>query len=231
MAEAKAILYTKVRGGGHTSINVLKCDSCGLVRLSESVDDIDNFYAKSGMRNNVIDTPSHHRKTTLDDSQRRYQFTKNIIAGKKVLDFGCGTDGYLVLVQNIAESVQGIELESSMRDGLNKEGIPCAASLDEVGKYDVITMFHVLEHLDKPLKYLSQIKQHLNENGKLLIEVPNADDALLSLYGSEAFADFTYWHCHVYLYTTETIKRLAKKAGFRVDFVQQVQCYPLRQRI
>lgn len=42
------------------------------------------------MRNNVINTPEHHRKATLDDSERRYQFTKNIIAGKKVLDFGCG---------------------------------------------------------------------------------------------------------------------------------------------
>lgn len=217
--------------GGYTHINVLKCNNCGLVRLSESVDDIDNFYVESGMRNNVIDTPEHHRKATLDDSERRYQFTQNIIAGKTVLDFGCGAGGYLVLAKNVAESVQGIELENAMREGLNKEGIPCAASLDDVKKYDVITMFHVLEHLDEPLKYLAQIKQHLNVNGKLLIEVPNADDALLSLYKSDLFADFTYWHCHVYLYTNETIKRLAKKAGFKVDFIQQVQRYTLSNHL
>ena len=133
------------------------------------------------MEINVIDTPEHRRKATLDDSERRYQFIKNIIAGKNVLDFGCGAGGYLVLAKNVAKSVQGIDLESAMRDGLNKEGIPCAASLDDVKKYDVITMFHVLEHLDEPMKYLTQIEQHLNVNGKLLIEVPNADDALLSL--------------------------------------------------
>ena len=86
------------------------------------------------MRNNVIDTPEHHRKATLDDSERRYQFTKNIIAGKNVLDFGCGAGGYLILAKNVADSVQGIELESAMRDGLNREGIPCEASLDEVKK-------------------------------------------------------------------------------------------------
>ena len=46
---------------------MLKCKDCGLVRFSESVNNIDNFYIISGMRNNVVDTPEHYRKTTIQD--------------------------------------------------------------------------------------------------------------------------------------------------------------------
>lgn len=227
----KLTYYTQRYTGGRHNIDVLKCEDCGLVRLSESVNNIDNFYIQSGMRNNVIDTPEHYRKTTIKDSMRRFRFTQNIIEGKSVLDFGCGAGGYLVLAKDIATTVEGVELEQVMRDGLNAEGIRCASSLDDVGSFDVITMFHVLEHLDEPLMYLEKMKKHLNKDGKLLIEVPNADDALLSLYNSEKFADFTYWHCHVYLYTNDTIKKLAKKAGYHIDFVQQVQRYPLSNHL
>ena len=227
----KFTYYTQRYTGGRHNIDVLKCEDCGLVRLSESVNNIDNFYIQSGMRNNVVDTPEHYRKTTIKDSMRRFRFTQNIIEGKSVLDFGCGAGGYLVLAKDIAATAEGVELEQVMRDGLNAEGIKCASSLDDVGSFDVITMFHVLEHLDEPLLYLEKIKEHLNKDGKLLIEVPNADDALLSLYNSEKFADFTYWHCHVYLYTNDTIRKLAKKAGYHIDFVQQVQRYPLSNHL
>lgn len=229
-SKSSHIIHRGTRGGRH-DIDVLKCEDCGLVRLSESVNNIDNFYIQSGMRNNVIDTPEHYRKTTIKDSMRRFRFTQNIIEGKSVLDFGCGAGGYLVLAKDIATTAEGVELEQVMRDGLNAEGIRCASSLDDVGSFDVITMFHVLEHLDEPLMYLEKMKKHLNKDGKLLIEVPNADDALLSLYNSEKFADFTYWHCHVYLYTNDTIKKLAKKAGYHIDFVQQVQRYPLSNHL
>ncbi len=78
---------------------------------------------------------------------------------------------------------------------------------------------------------MDKFKQHLNKDGLILVEVPNADDALLSLYNSDSFADFTYWHCHVYLYNNETLKRLVKKAGLRVKFIQQIQRYTLSNHL
>ena len=101
----------------------------------------------------------------------------------------------------------------------------------DTGKFDVITAFHVLEHLENPLTYLAEMKKHLVPSGMLLLEVPNADDALLKLYQSSAFADFTYWHCHVYLYTNATLAELAKQAGFKVVFIEQVQRYPLANHL
>ena len=118
-----------------------------------------------------------------------------------------------------------------MREELSKEGIICfpdikeaAAKLDRV---DIITLWHVLEHLEDPISMLKQLKEKLELNGKIYIEVPNADDALLSLYENKNFADFTYWRCHLYLYTNKTLREVIEKAGLRVSFVTQIQRYPL----
>ena len=40
-------------------------------------------------------------------------------------------------------------------------------------------MFHVLEHIEKPIDFLKNLKQLLNENGKIYIEVPNVDDVMI----------------------------------------------------
>ncbi len=95
----------------------------------------------------------------------------------------------------------------------------------------MVTMFHVLEHLPDPISLLHEIVDHMEPDGMFIVEVPNADDALLSLYQCDAFADFTYWKCHIYLYTMDTLRLLAKKAGLHVKFMRQVQRYSLENHL
>lgn len=99
------------------------------------------------------------------------------------------------------------------------------------GKVDVITMWHVLEHLENPIALLHRLKKLLVPNGVIYIEVPNAEDALLSLYQSNAFADFTYWECHLFLYSNETLKNLIEKAGLKIAFQTQIQRYSLANHL
>ena len=216
---------------GRDEIDVLRCDECGLVRLSEGIDDIEEFYSKSGMRDNLVESIENARRLTRIDDSRRFMMTEKIIDGRSVLDFGCGDGGYLIRAKSIAKQVAGIEMEDAMRESLLADGVDCHKSLAEVGIFDVITMFHVLEHLEDPLPCLTELKSHLRQGGKLVIETPNSEDALLSLYGCEAFADFTYWHCHVYLYNTATLALLAKKAGWKVQYSSQVQRYLLANHL
>jgi 2-polyprenyl-3-methyl-5-hydroxy-6-metoxy-1,4-benzoquinol methylase len=49
------------------------------------------------------------------------------------------------------------------------------------GKYDVSTAFHVIEHLADPVSILSMLSALLQPSGKLIVEVPSANDALLTL--------------------------------------------------
>ena len=223
------LIHKGVRGGDN--INVLRCADCGHVRLSDVMEDVDSFYRNSGMRDGVTASLEEIRRNTQDDDERRFLFTEKMIRGKKVLDFGCGDGGYILRAQKSAREVAGVELETSVREALQREGIVCYDSVEEYGEVDVVTMFHVLEHIDAPISLLKDIARHLSAGGQIVVEVPNAEDALLSLYGCEDFADFTYWKCHIYLYTEDTLRRLAKKAGLRVRFMQQVQRYPLSNHL
>ncbi len=67
--------------------------------------------------------------------------------------------------------------------------------------------------------------------GYFIVETPNADDALLTLYGSEEFKKFSYWGCHVQLYTSNTLESILKKSGFEVILNKQIQRYPLSNHI
>ena len=69
------------------------------------------------------------------------------------------------------------------------------------------------------------------QNSRLIIEVPNANDALLTVYKNKNFANFTYWSCHLYLHTENTLKDLVEKAGFQTIEIRQFQRYPLANHL
>ncbi len=212
------------------NLEILECLDCGLVYLSSLKHIDDKFYETSNMHNN-FDFDKWKKDTLLDDN-RRYEFIKNIITNKRVLDFGSGNGGFLLKSKEVTSYSCGIELEDAIKPYYDKEKIDVFKNIRDTNmKFDVITSFHVIEHLSEPKLILKDMKNHLNENGKIIIEVPNANDALLTIYNNEAFSNFTYWSCHLYLYTQFTLSLLAKQAGLKVDFVKHIQRYPLSNHL
>lgn len=65
----------------------------------------------------------------------------------------------------------------------------------------------------------------------MIIETPNADDILLKLYDCDAYKRFTYWSCHVFLYTTYSLELLLKRVGFKINWSRQIQRYPLSNHL
>jgi len=78
---------------------------------------------------------------------------------------------------------------------------------------------------------LKTLAQKLSKNGRLVVEVPNSEDALLTLYDSDSFQRFTYWSQHLYLFNAETLRRLAEQAGLRIVSILQYQRYPLSNHL
>ena len=92
-------------------------------------------------------------------------------------------------------------------------------------------MFHVLEHLPDPKAILSELSEMLADGGQIIMEVPNADDALLTLYNNEPFSNFTYWSCHLFLYTAKTLEMLFNQMNLKVNYIKQIQRYPLSNHL
>ena len=107
------------------------------------------------------------------------------------------------------------------------------SSLGEVqpGSLDVVTLFHVLEHLTHPLESLREIATRLGDAGTVLIEVPHARDALFTLYDSEPFKAFTFWSEHLVLHTRQSLKILLETAGFEQVEIRGRQRYPLSNHL
>ncbi len=227
------IIHNGVRG--NKDIDVYKCENCGLVYLSRFVTEEEGFYENSGMwKSDGLDGDIRLARVEAErDDDRREKTTRNYIENKDVLDFGCGAGGYLSKIKPYAKSVVGIELENNKRIQLEKEGLRCLPSVLHLQneQFDVITAFHVLEHLEDPISILMTLREHLSDDGRMIIEVPNANDALLSLYRSDSFSDFTYWVCHLYLFDNNTLSEIIRRAGFRIAFIQQIQRYPLSNHL
>lgn len=204
----------KVRDNSH--IEIKECISCGLVFLFPvQVDD------------KVSVEPCGE-----SDDERRFRFLKCLIENKEVLDFGCGNGGFLLKARGIAKRVQGVEVEDRLQSHYSNIGLNVVAHINETAEYfDVITLFHVLEHFTDPRAILITLSKKLREGGSLIVEVPNANDALLQLYGSEPFSNFTYWSCHVFLFSVRTLPLLAEQAGLKINYIKQIQRYPISNHL
>lgn len=212
-------------------IHVKECNACTLVFLSSFDHMSDSFYEESNMRENSIDLNEYRKKTYVNDS-RRVKTLEGRIQGKTLLDVGCGTGGFINLVNRFSKKVDGLEIDRKLSTMLNEEGIRCYSHMDEIDeKYDFITLFHVLEHIPDPSTFLEKLKKLLKSDGKIIIEVPNAEDALLTLYNSEDFAAFTYWSCHLYVFNAWTLKQFVEQAGYKMNDIKQIQRYSLANHL
>lgn len=175
----------------------------------------------------VVKSPS------LPDDLRRAEEFGALLHGKQWLDFGCGLGGLLHAMQGRPAQSRGLEPSQERASLAAAQGHDILSDLEQVPaqSLDIITMFHVLEHLTAPLQTLIQIRNRLRPGGTLLIEVPHARDALFTLYDCEAFKRFTFWSEHLVLYTRQSLNILLTHAGFSQIQVSGKQRYPLSNHL
>ncbi len=144
---------------------------------------------------------------------------------KTLLDIGCGTGDFLTFCQQNDWDVTGIEPNNSARSlAINKvnevEGkkkifdqIEILIS-DSTKKFDVITMWHVLEHVPNLEEYISFLKQLLKPKGTLIIAVPNYKSYDAKHYGK-------FWAAydvprHLWHFSQKSIQHLFSKFNFEL---------------
>jgi len=216
-------------------IDILECDDCGLVYLSKQDHLDEQHYENSGMHDGEAPDVESWLKETQNDDERRYQFLKEKITNRTVLDFGCGVGGFLDLAKQSASCIDGIELERALQSSFKQRGLQVFSQLKEAmgseHTWDVVTAFHVVEHLSDPMGTIKDLSTLLSRGGEMIIEVPSSDDALLTLYKNAGFQEFTYWSQHLYLFNASTMKFLIKKAGLKLNWIKHVQRYPLSNHL
>jgi hypothetical protein len=96
----------------NTELEVVECASCKLVFLS-SFDHIrDGFYESSEMHGKEMPDVQTWLKETAWDDERRFQYLKQVLPNRKLLDFGCGAGGFLLKARELAEKAHCLEPDS-----------------------------------------------------------------------------------------------------------------------
>lgn len=169
----------------------------------------------------------------ITDAERRVRQNLRFVAGKKIIDFGCGSGDFLKFVKPYCEEVAGVELQKDFVEHLNLYGIRCVNDINhfEDKSLDAIVSFHVIEHLPNPLEVMSTMIRKIKSGGDIIIEVPHANDFLLSHVSCEEFKQFTLWSQHLILHTRKSLQKILKHLGLKEIMIEGIQRYSLSNHL
>jgi len=136
-----------------------------------------------------------------------------------MIDIGCGTGYFLNAMQQRGWETLGFEPSADARRvakmNFNIDVLPSNELPNFTKKVDVVTMWHVLEHIHDLSGYLNKIKDMLNESGLFVVAVPNISSYDANLYKSEwAAIDAPR---HLWHFNTGSISQLLDKHGFYIE--------------
>jgi 2-polyprenyl-3-methyl-5-hydroxy-6-metoxy-1,4-benzoquinol methylase len=163
-----------------------------------------------------------------ENFRRVNQFKKLIsLKNKDILDYGCSWGGFLKNIKNY-KSLSGVEIRKECINYIknNIKKIDVSDNINSFDKkFDIITMFHVLEHIPYQVETLKVLKSKLKNKGKIIIEVPHAEDFLILQKELKEFKNFTFWSEHLVLHTYKSLKSILLKSGFKNVNIQYHQRY------
>jgi len=174
--------------------------------------------------------PAFETSATYEDIARRKTMLANYLYGSSWLDIGTANGGMLNACADLFATVEGVEPNRGMSKNIPFSTYDSIGDL-ESGKYSMVTMYHVLEHIPNPIDFLSRVRESMSVGGKIIIEVPHAKDALLTHYNLEEFKAFTFWSQHLILYTMDVLDRMMRAAGFNGNSMHSVQRYGLSNHL
>ncbi len=235
-ADKATVLRTKIRHG--VDRNVLQCGECDVVFLEPIEMDLQEYYREEYRKEY---SPSVEREMSPRQTYDMYRpfmderidrVKQHLSPDMTVLEIGCATGHFLDALKPYTERQYGLEYNEAHSTFVrNQLGIECFSTpIQETGleenSLDMIFMFHIFEHVENPSVFLEEVTRYLKPGGKVYIEVPNVDDALLSTYGVETYADFYYKDPHLFYFTPSTLRLVADSVGIQGE-IEMIQRYSL----
>lgn len=204
---------------------IVSCETCDFKFTSprphdEKLGDYyksDNYISHTNNKVGLFNKLYHFaRKISINIKLR---LIKDDASGKKILDIGSGTGEFLKASELLGYIGIGIEPSKIARKKARKNynlNISKDTSLNqfETSEFDVITMWHVLEHVTDLNNTIKGLHKIIKKDGKLIIGVPNHNSYDAKFYGK-------YWAAwdvpiHLWHFTKKSMEEIMKKHNFKL---------------
>ena len=203
---------------------IFKCESCGVVQVdqSEGVDHYTESYYRGGVYADYLrDRAAIHRNALQILSK-----LECLVQGRTLLDVGCAAGFFLEAARTRGWTVRGLEVSEYASNyarqelGLAIDTGSITSPPSELPRFDVVTLWDTIEHLDRPDLALSNIHDLLDPGGVLVLSTGDYGSLLRRLAGKKwrLFADPT----HKFFFDENTLGRVLTQQGFQIFRVDRI---------
>jgi len=210
----------------HEDFKIVECANCQFrfTNPIPSLDELGGYYesedyiSHSNTKKDLISKIYQiARKKAL---QNKLNIVKSRVEGKRLLDIGCGTGEFMAHSKSNNLIVKGIEPSEKARNQATEDlGLEVfeESQLSNWSEqsFDIITMWHVLEHVYDLKERVGEIKRLLSDQGKVFIAVPNCASKDAKHY-QEKWAAYDVPR-HLYHFRKEQMKKLWEDQGCQVE--------------
>jgi SAM-dependent methyltransferase len=209
-----ALLANHSRSG--KLLRTVICKECGLVWSDPLPHNPRSFYEddyRVAYKGTYAPKPKHILRAGKVALYRRKLLDKWIGQPKKILDVGTGGGEFAYLLQSLGHDVCGIEPNKGYAEYSKQEYslnvqvgfIQDIHQPDET--FDLVTIWHVLEHTENPCAVLTKLHSLLKPQGILVVEVPTIEATCQS-------PKSTFHEAHIFNFNLATLRKLGEKVGF-----------------
>lgn len=226
-----------VRDGNHgdsCQSEVRRCAGCGVERLAEHSCLTHESYISDEYRAHISQDHDTRKHFSIHDELAR--FTLDVLwprslRGLAVADIGCGGGALLDHLAGVADQLIAIEPGLPWTEDLKARGYHWFQSVDKAieqweDSVDVALSIQVIEHVEDPRLFLSEIACLLTDDGFVVVSTPNRNDVLMELL-PDTFPQFFYRSQHRWAFDADSLARCAELAGLSVIEIRHVHRYGL----
>ncbi|HEX5187017.1 MAG TPA: class I SAM-dependent methyltransferase [Nitrososphaeraceae archaeon] len=214
----------------------VKCKKCHMVYLNPvmSQDEYNKFYNENKQLEFVKSHIKNYDQQVWKETQRRVKIVRKIAKNfnMSLLDVGCGYGHFIEAISYYIFYVYGLDINKDrVLNSVNK-GLKIFANdiltFDYSKQFDIITMFHSLEHM-LDCKGVAQKAHNLLKNeGLFVVEIPNINDILLKI---PTYKRFYFQNAHCSYFNLDTLNKLILPEGFVLKKVIPTQRYSLSNHL
>lgn len=212
--------------------NFVRCTACGHAWLNPrpAIETLNVIYPQTYYSYNyesVVHPIAARAKQWLDRLKFRSILAAAAQRPRSYLDVGCGTGRFLKLMEREGierSALYGLELAAEPVRELAQQGYQTYCERVETcsriapASLDLITMFHVIEHVDAPSQTVKKLAEWLTPGGVLAIETPNLDSLDARLFRGGYWGGY-HIPRHWQMFTPESLKRLLEDAGLELTAI------------